>query len=309
MAENRTAFSGPDPRLIGRRRFLRMAGMASVLAAGPAWAVDLFKMIDPEGKNKNLQKAKGLLEGTSSIIASSTEIDYNTEFSIGESLALEGFKRYGEPVDSKDFQEYVDVVGNAVARNSIRPEIPYYFVVVESPLYNAFSCPGGIIFVSAALVRNMADEAQLACVLAHEVAHVGHKHALSAIKRAKFFEGVGKISDVTMKGEQGAQFRNMIGSLQTVLFDKGLDKEMEYQADLSGMETAYRTGYDPAAFVGVLEMLRDREDTATIGGSWFSTHPPLSSRLSRCREQMRQYPDAANLARVPTRFDKYKAMI
>lgn len=309
MADIRTALASADHRPIGRRRFIRMAGMASVLAASPAWAIDLFKIIDPEGKNKNLQKAKGLLEGTTSIIASSTDIDYKTEFSIGESLALEGFKRYGDPVEKKDFQKYVNVVGNAVARNSIRPDIPYYFVVVESPLYNAFACPGGIIFVSAALVQNMADEAQLATVLAHEVSHVGHKHALSAIKRAKFFEGVGKISSVTMKGENGAKFRDMIGGLQSVLFEKGLDKEMEYEADLSGMETAYRTGYDPGAFVGVLEMLRSREKTASKSGSWFSTHPPLSSRLTKCGERMKQYPDAGSLARVRGRFDEYKAMI
>lgn len=313
MADIRTADALADHRSVNRsmnrRGFIRLAGMASVLAASPAWAIDLFKIIDPEGKNKDLQKAKGLLEGTTSIVASATDMDYKSEFAIGESLALEGFKRYGEPIASDAFQKYVNVIGNAVARNSIRPDIPYYFVVVESPLYNAFACPGGIIFVSAALVRNMKDEAELATVLSHEVSHVGHKHALSAIKRAKFFEGVGQISAVTMKGEDGEKFRSMIGGLQTVLFDKGLDKEMEYEADLSGMETAYRTGYDPGAFVGVLEMLQSREGTATKGGSWFSTHPPLSSRLAKCRERMKQYPDAPSLARVRTRFGKYQAMI
>jgi len=295
---------------ITRRRILKAAGLAMAgLITADAWAVDIFKILDPEGKNKDLQKAKGLLEGTSSIIASATDLDYRSEFSIGESLALEGFKRYGTQVPGRDLQQYVNLVGNAVARNSQRPDIPYYFALVQSDLYNAFSCPGGIIFVSAALVRAMTDEAQLAGVLAHEVGHVAYKHALSSIKRAKFFEGVGKISATTMSGEKSEQFQSMIGNLQTILFDQGLDKDMEFQADVAGMETAYRTGYNPAGFIQVLEMLSSREGSAKKQGSWFSTHPPLSMRLSRCRDQMRRYPDASDMARVPERFARYNRMI
>jgi len=279
------------------------------MAPAPACAIDLFKVIDPKGKSKDLQKAKKILEGASSIVASATDLDYESEFSIGESLALEGFGRYGLSVRSQDLQKYVNLVGNTVAKSSMRPTIPYYFVVVQSDLYNAFACPGGIIFVSSALVKGMEDESELACVLAHEVAHVGHKHALQSIKRAKFFEGVGKITAAAMKGDKGQQFESMIGDLQNVLFDKGLDKNMEYEADKSGMEIAYKTGYNPEGFVRVLEMLQANENTASKSGSWFSTHPPLSSRLEKCRSQLQGYSDAGSLASVKDRFKKYKALL
>jgi predicted Zn-dependent protease len=293
-------------KIMDRRGFIRFLWAAGVVAASPAFAFDIFKALDPEGKSKDIQRAKTIFDGTSNIISSATDMDYKSEFAIGESLALEGFKRYGLPVKSKNLQQYVNLIGNSVARNSLRPSISYYFVTVDSPLYNAFSCPGGIIFVSSALLKAMKDEAELACVLAHEVAHVGHKHALQSIKRAKFFEGVGKISTVNMKGEDGKKFRNMIGGLQETLFDKGLDQGMEFEADESGMEIAYRTGYNPDGLVRVLKMLKKKEETAKKKGSWFSTHPPLSERISKCKKSLEKYPDAAELAEVKKRFIKFR---
>ena len=71
-----------------------------------------------------------MLSGAVSVLGSTSEIDYKSERTIGESLALEGFRRYGMPVKDRALQEYVNLVGNAVARNSARPNIPYNFVVV-----------------------------------------------------------------------------------------------------------------------------------------------------------------------------------
>lgn len=69
-------------------------------------------------------------------------------------------------------------------------------------------------------------------------------------------QGIGQITSATMKGSKGRKFESMLGDLQTVLFDKGLDKNMEFEADKSGMETAYRTGYDPSAMIEVLRSLK-----------------------------------------------------
>ena len=259
-----------------------------------------------EAAEKKGGKRKSLIEGVGAIVGSTGEIDYESEMAIGESLALEGFKRYGLPVKDDGLQMYVNTLGNAIARNSVRPDILYRFVVIDSPLYNAFACPGGIIFISSTLVKSMANESQLAGVLAHEVSHAGHRHALKSIKRAKFFEGVGKITAATMKGDKGREFQGMIGDLQNVLFDKGLDKTMEFEADLSGMEAAYRTGYDPSGMIEVLYTLRERETRATREGSWFSTHPPLKERIERCRSAMSKYPDAQTLAKEEKRFASYR---
>jgi len=263
----------------------------------------LDKLLDPESKENKL------LSGAVSILGSTSEMDYKSERTIGESLALEGFRRYGLPVKDKALQAYVNLVGNAVARNSDRPNIPYNFVVVESPLQNAFSCPGGIVFVSSGLLKTIQSEDQLAGVLAHEVAHVGHKHALKSIQRAQFFNGVGKITAATMEGKKGKEFENMIGGLQDTLFDKGLDQNMEFEADKTALETAYRTGYDPNGLIQVLTELKRIQSQSTQKGSWFSTHPPLGERIGNCQNQLRKYPDAKTLAHLPDRYNQYKKSI
>jgi len=279
-------------------------GSGPLVEEGPLRLAGLLdKLLDPESKERKI------LEGATSIMSATGEIDFKSERTIGESLALEAFRRYGMPVNDPALQKYVNLVGLAVASNSLRPEIPYVFVVVESPLQNAFSCPGGIIFISSALFKTMETEAQLAGVLAHEIAHVAHKHALKSIKRARFFQGVGKITSATMKGDKGKQFEDMIGNLQNILFDKGLDQNMEFEADQSAMKTAYRTGYNPTGLMAVLEELKRIEAGSTKKGSWFSTHPPLSERLKRCREQLPLYPDQANLAQLPERFKEQKARV
>ncbi|OGP57582.1 MAG: peptidase M48 [Deltaproteobacteria bacterium RBG_13_49_15] len=284
---------------------MKMIGFAVVMASVPSGAVDLLKLLDPEDKSGDQEKIKKILEGAKSIIGSAAEIDYESELMIGKSLAVEGFKRYGLPVKDNELQQYISLVGNSVARNAGRPNIPYFFVAVQSHLYNAFASPGGIIFITSALLQGMRDESQLAAVLAHEVAHVGHKHALKSIQRARFFDGVGKITVATAKKDKKKEYSEMMDSLQTVLFDKGLDQQMEYEADRSGMNISYRTGYDPSGMLSVLEMLKKKEDTSEKKGTWFSTHPPLSQRIGRCHTEMNRYPDARSLAIVPERFIKY----
>lgn len=290
-----------------RRDFIKYLGAVSVFLSSPVFAKDLFKLLDTN--SKDFKKIKNIVGGATDIIASQRDIDYDSEFTIGQSLALEGFQRFGLPVKNDALQQYVNTVGKAVARNSARADIPYFFVVVDSTIYNAFACPGGIVFVSRALVKNMNSEAELATVLAHEVGHVTHRHALTTIKRGKLFEGLGKISAATMKGKDSKKFHDIVGGLQNVLFEKGLDKNLEFEADLAALEIAYNTGYNPKAFVRVLEMLHTKEKTDNKKGSWFSTHPPLTERIAKCNAQMKKYPDATQLAEVNKRFLDYRKMI
>ncbi|RPJ38684.1 MAG: peptidase M48 [Planctomycetaceae bacterium] len=256
----------------------------------------LQKLADPESKERKI------LSGSTKVLSSAQEMDYPTERTIGESLALEGLQRFGKPVNNEALQQYVNLVGNAVAANSKRSTIPYRFAVLDSPVQNAFAAPGGVIFISKAMLGVLENESELAAVLAHEVGHVAGKHAIRSIRRAQFLEGVGTITAANMKGASGKQFESMIGDLQSVLFDKGLDKEMEYEADAASMETMYRTGYDPRAMISVLKKLQRIQASSEKKGSWFSTHPPLNERIERLEAQLRNYPDAASLAKVKERF-------
>ncbi|GAM09840.1 beta-barrel assembly-enhancing protease [Geobacter sp. OR-1] len=284
------------------RQIVSAALIMSFLWSGTAMAGlfdELQKFVDPNTKEGKI------LSGATQVLSSAKEIDYPTERTIGESLALEGLQRFGRPMANENLQQYVNLVGDAVAANSKRATIPYEFAVLDSPVQNAFAAPAGIIFVSKALIGIMDSEAELAGVLAHEVGHVAGKHAIGTIRRSQFLQGVGSITAATMKGNKGKQFESMIGDLQTVLFDKGLDKELEFEADAAAMETAYRTGYDPRGLITVLKKLQKIEAlSANKKGSWFSTHPPLGERIERLEAQLRNYPDAPSLARLAERFAK-----
>jgi len=267
--------------------------------ANAGWQDRLNNLLVPDSKERKI------LSGATQVMSSSQEMSYATERTVGESLALESMQRFGKPVNNEALQKYVNLVGNSVARNSRRSTIPYQFVVLESQVQNAFAAPGGVIFISRALLGILENEAELAAVLAHEIGHVAEKHALKSIRRAQFLQGVGTISAATMKGSEGKKFESMIGDLQATLFDKGLDKGMEFEADLAALETAYRTGYDPSAMIGVLQKLKKLQGADAKKGSWFSTHPPLDERISRLSSNMDKYPDHGALAKLPGRFAKY----
>lgn len=278
-----------------RKSLLIFCCLGVAVTASAGWMDELQKLADPESKERKL------LSGTTQVLSSGKEIDFATERTIGESLALESMQRFGRPVDNESLQSYVNLVGAVVARSSLRSTIPYHFTVLDSPVQNAFAAPGGVIFVSKALLSILADEAELAAVLAHEVGHVAAKHALRSTQRAQFLQGVGTIASAT-SGGKGKDYQALIGDLQSRLFDQGLDKGMEFEADLAAMETTYRAGYNPLAMIRVLEKLKKLEASSVKKGSWFSTHPPLNERLARLKREESRYPDAAALAELPLRF-------
>ena len=284
-----------------RNTVLLLAGLVlgMTASANAGFLDEVQKFVSPDTKEGKI------LSGATQVLSSAKDMDYKTERTIGESLALESLQRFGKPVANEKLQQYVNLVGSAVAANSKRAGIPYQFAVLDSPVQNAFAAPGGVIFVSKALLGIIDNEAELAAVLAHEVGHVASKHAISTIRRTQFLSGVGTITAASMKGDKGKQYESMIGDMQSVLFDKGLDQGMEYEADAAAMETVYRTGYDPRGMITVLQKLQKIEASSTNKkGSWFSTHPPLAERIERLEAQLSKYPDAAKLARVPERFAK-----
>lgn len=278
-----------------RRYLIIFCCLAVAVTANAAWMDQLQKLADPESKERKI------LSGTTQVLSSSKEIDYATERTIGESLALESMQRFGRPVDNESLQQYVNLVGAVVAQSSLRSTIPYRFTVLDSPVQNAFAAPGGVIFISQALLSTLADESELAAVLAHEVGHVAAKHALKSTQRAQFLQGVGTITAAT-SGAKGKEYQALIGDLQSKLFDQGLDKKMEFEADMAAMETAYRAGYNPLAMIRVLERLKKLEASSVKKGSWFSTHPPLNERIARLKKEGSRYPDASTLAELPERF-------
>ena len=155
---------------------------------------------------------------------------------------MEVFSRFGGAYDDPKLLRYINLVGQAVADVSNRPDIEYHFAILNTESPNAFATPGGYVFVSIGLLRMVENEAQLAGVLAHEVAHISQKHALQTLGRSRSLQGLSALTLTVMDKNPGL-FDKLIDEVSNVLFTKGLDKNLEFEADRYGREFAYRMGY------------------------------------------------------------------
>jgi predicted Zn-dependent protease len=188
-----------------------------------------------------------------------------------------------------NLQRYVNRVGKWVAMHSARADLPWQFGVIEGESINAFAMPGGAVLVSHGLVKRLNSEAELAAVLAHEVAHVVLKHQLSAIQsslNSDAWAGIGKDLAGEAIGRRGGDAYGLksaaanagVDAVKNGVFLRPLDRGMEYEADRLGVVIATRSGYDPYGLAAVLQMLAQEKGDGS-GADLFSTHPQPSDRM------------------------------
>ncbi len=181
---------------------------------------------------------------------------------------------------------YVNDVGQRVAQHSDRPDLTYTFTVIDNPDINAFATPGGYIYIHRGLLTYMNSEAQLAAVLAHEIAHVTARHAARQ-KRAQTGSNVvaGLLAILTQSYEVGEA--SALWGAATV---RGYGRDMELEADGLGAQFMARAGYDTEAMIEVIALLKDHERVAkkrardagakpTTYHGLFATHPRNDKRL------------------------------
>jgi beta-barrel assembly-enhancing protease len=227
---------------------------------------------------------------------------YEEEKTIGSTLAVEVFNRFEGAYDDPNLIKYVNLVGQAVARVSDRPDIDYYFAIVNSKAPNAFATPGGYVFVSIGLLWMIQNEAQLAGVLGHEIAHITHKHALGTIQRSKQLQGIGALTMLVMEKDP-ALFSQLIDQVSDLLFTNGLDKNLEFEADRMGIEYAVRAGYYPTGLKDFLKILGNSQELqrSTI----LRTHPSARQRYRLLVKQLTKYEDSRS---NPLLADRFKRM-
>jgi predicted Zn-dependent protease len=222
------------------------------------------------------QKAAQVGQATASMTGALAPMSLESERSLGSGIAVQAYSQIGKRHSNEELQRYVNLVGRTVAANGQRPEVSYAFAVIDNPTPNAFAGPGGYIFITTGSLQVMKDEAELAGVLAHEVAHISKKHMLQTYRRASLVSALQQ--SAAAFDQNAAQYKELVDAATETLFDKGLDKKFEYEADAVGTEIAVVSGYDPKGLVTFLKKLETMTDSK---GGWFKTHPPLSERVSR----------------------------
>ncbi|MBI3099212.1 MAG: M48 family metalloprotease [Planctomycetes bacterium] len=240
------------------------------------------------------------------------------EQSIGAAAAPGIEAQFDGPYEDPVLSEYVNDVGQRLARVSHRPTIPYQYTVLNTSTPNAFALPGGYIYVTRGLLVRMQNEAQLAAVLGHETGHVaarhGAKHLQTAIGAALILEGI-QIYDASRhegKTRREVATAAAVGSAVFGLVQLGYSRSDEYEADRLGTEYTYKSQYNPLGMVELLQVLQQaggREGSSLE--EFFSTHPLTRKRIDEVRNEIvDRFPDSEKnpaLAYHPEAFQQKTA--
>lgn len=210
----------------------------------------------------------------------------------------------------REVQRYVNSIGRWISMHSERPDLPWTFAVLDAPEVNAFAAPGGYVVVTKGMLLKMTSEAELAGVLAHEIAHVLRKHHLNAMQKASAMSAIRDGLDVAITAKNGNPNVLKVLSVGTALYARGLDKEDEFESDRMGVVLAARAGYDPYGLPAVLHSLQRINSNDEGIQLLFQTHPKLSDRLGQLDNIMgKDFDRYENLPSVQGRFEKTMARI
>jgi predicted Zn-dependent protease len=208
------------------------------------------------------------------------------EVELGRALAEEveaGAKMVKDPVVT----EYVNRVGQNLVRNS-DARVPFTIKVVDNDEINAYALPGGFFYVNTGLILAADNEAELAGVMAHEIAHVAARHATKNATRSEILN-LASIPLIFVGGPAGYAARQVIGLAMPLSMLK-FSRDAEREADMLGLEYQYASGYDPEEFVKFFEKLRlDEKKKLNFFAKAFATHPMTQDRIKRAQEEIADY--------------------
>jgi predicted Zn-dependent protease len=217
-------------------------------------------------------------------------ISLEKEIAMGKAYAQE-LERSVKLVEDPIIGEYVNRVGQNLVRNS-DVKVPVTIKVIDDPVVNAMALPGGFFYVNSGLILKAETEAELAGVMAHEIAHIAARHGTKQATRVQLAQ-LAQIPLIFLGWSwaaygirQGAQLGTMLAVMQ---FSRGFEEE----ADLLGLQYLYKAGYDPTAFVDFFEKLQTAEKRRPgTMSKIFATHPPTDSRIQTSQKNIQDLLEA-----------------
>ena len=220
---------------------------------------------------------------------------------IGQKYAPEIEKQMSGRIQNQTLQDYINSVGQKIVRISHNPNWQYQFVAVNDKSVNAVALPGGFIFITKGMLKNLKTEGQLASVLAHEIVHVVARHSSVAMSREI---GIDILISAVIS-EQTGQNVKMVTGLARQIIGLRYSREDERQADLIGLDYITLAKYDPYAMVEIARMLQDQQQSRPV--EFLSTHPAPKNRAAYLTEKIQtRYP---NLKPQKNEFDQYQAVV
>jgi len=244
-------------------------------------------------------------------VARRSIISQEKEIAIGKQYASE-IDRSAKMMTDPVVNEFVNRLAQNVARNSDLT-IPLTVKVIDSPELNAFALPGGFLYVNSGLLMAADEEAQVAGVVAHEIAHVAARHWASQMTKMQI-ANIAFIPLVILTG--GLSYPVYYGVMEAYLngvplaflkFNRGAEAE----ADLLGLQYMYKAGYDPSAYVTFFSKVieQDRRSPGSVP-TIFASHPPTPERILKSEEEIKAIlPKREQYLVSTSEFDDVKARL
>ena len=203
-------------------------------------------------------------------------------------------------------EAYVDELVQNLVRNS-DARVPFTVRVIDSDGLNAFALPGGFLYVNTGLILEAQTEAELAGILAHEIAHVTARHLTKQQTKATLFQWF-TLPLVFVGGPAGygvQQALSVAGPLTFLKFKRNAERE----ADFLGLQYTYHAGYDPVALVDFLERLKEKDKEGRLA-KIFSSHPMTKDRIKRAQKGIAEVlPPQEEYVVSTSQFDGLKAYL
>ena len=219
---------------------------------------------------KKAQQAKEMKQKLEDLTFSEEE-----EWKLGEDVSLKIRQRFGVVQDA-GVHKYVMLAGMVMAQQSERPKLPWTFIVLDTDGVNAFASPGGFVHITRGALGLIANEAELAAVLGHEIAHVTRKHTINAIR---------KNNAIKLGSDQAGGRAALIAAAANAVYDNiienAYDRGDELDADKIAVEITQKAGYKPSTLGDFLNRLAERNNSQKERNGLFASHPETKERITK----------------------------
>jgi predicted Zn-dependent protease len=232
----------------------------------------------------------------------------DTEIKMGKQYAMM-VEQTARMVQDPVVNEYVNRIGQNLVRNS-DAKVPFTIKVIDSDEINAFALPGGFFYVNSGLILAADEEAELAGVMAHEIAHVAARHQMQQMTRMQY-ASLATIPLIFVGSWGVYEAASMAINLALPITFMKFSRNFETEADYLGLQYMYKTGYDPQAFVSFFEKVEAKEKAkpGTLARA-FASHPPTLDRITRAQEEIKRIlPSQPQYVLNTSEFDSVKARL
>jgi len=205
------------------------------------------------------------------------------EIELGLAVSNRIRARYGVAQDP-EVTRYLSLVGMTVAAKSGRAHLPWRWIILDSGAVNAFAGPGGYIHITRGALAAMQSEAELANVLAHEVAHVTRKHTLKGLQKSMSMELAQNRAEYVV----GSAFFNAVADQAGRAVLAGFGQAEELEADQVALDVASRVGYQALGLTNFLGTLNRINVSSNSKAGLFRSHPDTDERIKKAKKQIKK---------------------